>query len=386
MSNDELKSVCIDFGSHEIKAGFNGNDAPTAVIPNVIGSSLAERGMWVAHLKDTYIGRDAQEKRSVLALRHPIRRGQVTDWDDLERVFDHLLYSELRCSDPDAMLLTEPVFNSRIQREKMIQMCFETFHTNYCYIYPSALLGLYATGRTTGTVLEIGDGLTQVVSAAEGFLIQGGCARLNNLAGTDLDEYLLRLMALHSDIHLDNTTINRELSRDIKQKMCYLATSSENFAALNKESTERTVSKEYEMVDGKKIKITNEMWQCPEVLFNPRKYLEKDIPGVHQLVVDCIQSCAYDTRKHLYGNIVLSGGTTLTTNFVERFQNEVQKLVPHNSTIKVHGAVDRKFNTWLGASILGSLEDKKLYLTKQVYEEKGASAIHKIACQMLQYE
>jgi actin len=383
---EEQRNVCIDFGSYEIKAGYNGDERPRAVMPNLLGSSLHKVGMWGVGNRDNYIGEEAQAKRGILALRHPIRRGQVTNWDDFEIMFNHVLSNELRCADPASIMLTEPIFNSRIQREKMLQLCFETMNAQASYLFPSALLSLYATGQYTGTVLEIGDGLTQVATVMEGFLIQSGCARLNNLAGTDLDEYLLRLMALHSDIHLDNTAINRELSRDIKQKMCYLATSSENFAALNKESTERTMSKEYEMVDGKKIKITNEMWQCPEVLFNPRKYLEKDIPGVHQLIVDCIQSCAYDTRKHLYGNIVLSGGTTLTTNFVERFQNEVQKLVPHNSTIKVHGAVDRKFNTWLGASILGSLEDKKLYLTKQVYEEKGASAIHKIACQMLQYE
>jgi actin beta/gamma 1 len=383
---EEQRNVCIDFGSYEIKAGYNGDERPRAVMPNLLGSSLHKVGMWGVGNRDNYIGEEAQAKRGILALRHPIRRGQVTNWDDFEIMFNHVLSNELRCADPASIMLTEPIFNSRIQREKMLQLCFETMNAQASYLFPSALLSLYATGQYTGTVLEIGDGLTQVATVMEGFLIQSGCARLNNLAGTDLDEYLLRLMALHNDIHLDNTAINRELSRDIKQKMCYLATSSENFAALNKESTERTMSKEYEMVDGKKIKITNEMWQCPEVLFNPRKYLEKDIPGVHQLVVDCIQSCAYDTRKHLYGNIVLSGGTTLTTNFVERFQNEVQKLVPHNSSIRINASESRKFNPWVGTSILGSMGHGEFYFTKQAYDENGPAAFHARACNMIRSE
>lgn len=383
--SEEDGRVCIDFGSHKVQSGFLGDDAPRSVIPSLTGSPLHRVGMWATGARDHYVGDEAQEKRGLLALRHPISRGQVTDWDDFERLFAHVLNNELRCSEPNSILLSEPSFNSRIQREKTTQLMFETFNVQCGFMHPSSILSLYASGRTTGTVIEVGGGLTQVVSIMEGFLIQSGCARLNNLAGSDLDEYMLRLLALYNDIHLDNTPLNREIVREIKEKMCFLATSGDNFLELNKDATERTVHKEYEMADGKKIKVSNEMWQCPEALFNPSKYLERDIPGIHQLVVDCIQNCAFDTRKHLYSNIIVSGGTTVLQNFPERLKKEIEGSVPHVNA-KIVAAEDRKFSTWIGASILGSIGHAPFFLTKEMYDENGPNAMHARLSQMVKTE
>ncbi len=382
----EYVSVCIDFGSHKVKSGSIGDSDPRSVIRSLIGSPLHRVGMWGSGTRDNYVGDEAQEHRSILSLRHPIHRGQIVDWDDFERLFAHVLNNELREPAPNAILLAEPSFNSRHQREKMTMYMFENFNTDNGYLAPSPILNLYASGRTTGTVIEVGDGLTQVASIMEGYLIQSGCARLNTLAGSDLDEYLLRLLALYSDIHMDNTILNRDIVREIKEKMCYLATSSDNFHELNKEATQRSVHQEYEMSDGKKIKIANEMWQCPEALFNPKKYLERDIPGIHQLLVDCIQNCATDTRKHLYSNIIVSGGTTFLPNFATRFKKEVEALVPHNSSVKIVASEDRKFSTWIGCSILGSMGHSDFYLTKAMYEENGPYAMHARLCQMVKYE
>lgn len=371
---DTQVHTVIDNGSGYIKAGFSGEEAPRSVFPTIVGKPKAQV-LLGSEKRERILGQEALEKLGIINVSHPIEQGIITNWDDIEKLWHHTFYDELRISPEEHnVLLTDAPLNDAANREKMTEIMFEVFTVPGMFIGIQTVLSIYSAGKTSGVVVESGESITNFVPVYEGYAFPHAISKIP-LGGSDLTQFLIRLL-IEKRYTID-TLARMKLVNDMKEKQCFVSYDFDQEVRDNNQPG--NVETKYKMPDGEEINIEYERFRCPEALFKP-SLIGKEFSGIHDQCYNSILKSDIEIRKDMYSNIILAGGNTMFPGLSERLGKEIQKLTPSASSnkVKVIAMPERKYATWIGGSILSSLSNFQcMWITKGEYDEIGKQIVHK---------
>ncbi|KAI9335035.1 actin family [Zopfochytrium polystomum] len=426
------RPIVIDNGTGYTKMGYAGNSDPQFIIPTAIatrkiaGAAGDRTGPAIGSMSrattlsgatssniasrrgvddlDFYIGDEAIANGHTYNVASPIRHGQVDNWDYMEKFHQACIYQYLRCEPEDHyFLLTEPPLNAPENREFTAEIFFESFGAKGIYIGVQAVLALAASWSSkreqtlTGTVIDSGDGVTHVIPVAEGYVI-GSSIKHIPIAGRDITYFVQQLLRERENSIPPEETM--EVAKRIKEMYSYVCPRIDReFAKYDAEPGKWFKKHEFIHSITKKpytVDIGYERFLGPEIFFNPEMLSSDFLTPLPEVVDQVIQSCPIDTRKGLYRNIVLSGGSTMFKDFKRRLENDIKKLTTArldasvavaNMTLSASQAVKmnelevnviqhkrQRYAVWFGGSLLAGTPDFYSYChTKAQYEEYGPS-------------
>ena len=183
----------------------------------------------------------------------------------MEKIWHYAFYNELRVEPEEhSVLLTDVPLNKKVNREKIVEIMFEKFNVPAMYIVNQSMLPLFASGKVTGVVLDSGDGVTHAVPIYELSILSNATIRLD-LAGCDITEYLAKILSERG--HRFSTTAEREIVRDMKEKLSYVALDFDQ--EMNAAKRGQQFEKSFGLPDGSTITLNDERFRCVEPLLQP---------------------------------------------------------------------------------------------------------------------
>lgn len=351
--------VVVDLGSGFIKAGLGGQDAPSLVIPSVVGQTASGGAQY-------YVG-DQLTGRSDLTLSHPIVNGQVQDPDALHALLDYVI-AQLGVTPQECyLLLTEPPGDPATNQQTLYELAYDCGF-QACSVQITSVLDLYADGRTTGLVVDLGDGAGTAVAVQQGYLKSNSVQR-NIMSGQTLTSYLGPLVYAGTDLRpvageLGSWT-SLETLRQIKEGYCTVAPDA---ATASTTTGQQPVT----LPDGSTVNVnSNALVHCPEALFQPALAGNGDFPGLAQSVLAAAGPAGGPGFDDLLGNIVLAGGTSNLPGLADRLTSELTALT--STPVNVIAPAERKYSAWIGASILSSLSNFTGWMTQEEWQQTNGS-------------
>lgn len=363
--SDNTPVLVVDAGSASLKAGYAGEDSPATIIPSV--AQKCPHGM--ESLEETVIAMNDFDTNKSL---HPIRRGVVKNWEQLEVLWKLMLDDiGITATDSTSVLIAEPPKANVADRAKWAEMLFESFRVPSIYIANSASLALFAAGRTTGLVVECGGGVTSSVPVFEGLALEHASTSLD-FGGQDIS------LSIQNALEERGIPVDAGYARLLKERLAYVNIDPNAAAPAEAEQSS------FSLPDGTDVTVDRSLFgECSEQIFNNDKF---EPAGLSAQVHESIHLCDETLMKDLSHNVVISGGTSLIPGFGDRLERDLTamvargsnrsqrhlniRVIPSSNHREAGFTSQRKIAPWIGGSIVASLDTfKQMKITRQEWEE-----------------
>lgn len=410
--------VVLDYGSHTFKAGyahsFPTDEEPRVVTPNLVevGSSGELPGAGFQH----------HSRSSLPGQNAAVRQGQIQNHDQFEAILHHILYQDLawQQGSEGSIVVAEPLFTSRPDRELLAQLLFEVFNVSGMYVQDQAVLSLFTLGRTSGTVVDIGHDKCDIGTVTEGLLNASSARRLPT-AGSALTSLLQQQLS-------SSHQLSPVAAQSLKEQCASACETSEDFesctassflhththssslsaphstglssgpgshdpSSSHPSSSTNITAQTYTLPDGQAINIQHSIAaSLGEALFRPSLAMQHTPNnsslgiGVVFAASDAISSIGdFASRRACYDSIVLCGGTSLVRGVSARLLRELRALAPPSTSPSYIAVPDylqaehtARYASWIGGSVLAKvLAQQNQYVTKADYEEMGPMAVRR---------
>jgi len=284
--------IVFDNGSGYLKAGLSNIEIPSVTMPALIGRPMLRYAEKLENLelKELMIGDEVIPVRSLLELTYPMKEGIIENKEDMAILWDYCIKKKLKVEGDlkdRKILLTEAPSNPNDNKIKMGEIVFEKLGFGYFNIEPQAKLSLFCEGLESGIILDSGDGVTHCIPISSGYLLHPFIKRLD-IAGRHITDYLIRLLQIKG--YAFNSSSDFEYAREIKEKYCFVSCDIESDRKLDTETT--YYNSMHKLPDGRKIRISSEKFEAPEILFDPH-LIQNENPGIHEMLYNSINVSYY---------------------------------------------------------------------------------------------
>lgn len=417
---DEVGAVVFDIGSSTTRVGFAGEDTPRGNICSTIG--LIKENDETMDIDGNDTTKPANKRyhfdpQNLLPMANKemvnfVRDGMIHDWDLLEKMLNHIYKDHIRDNaDQHPVLMSEVPWNTKDKREQLTELMFEKFNVPAFFLCKNAVLSCYAHGRSTSLIVDSGATHTSAVPVHDGFVLQKGVVR-SPLAGDLLTAQCSQLMdSMNVDVVpaymvKSKEEVNEgEAANYVRRELPELTESFKQFMRKEqlkdfqksllqvsdspyvRSELETVPSVLYEFPNGYNRQVGVDRFRISESLFdtshmeNIKGFENTTLLGAPHVINTSIGMCDIDIRPGLYNSMIVVGGTTLISGFVERLNRELLQKTPNNMRLKLvanNQASERRFSSWIGGSILASLGSfQQIWISKQEYEESGKGIVEK---------
>ncbi|KAI0303141.1 actin-like protein Arp4p [Russula brevipes] len=386
---DEVSALVLDIGSSTLRAGYAGDDTPKAIIPTSYGfvpvtrdgdvpMSEASTEAEPASPKEEsklYLGQHGPSVwREGMQIGNPMSEGLITDFKVV----------------PPSVLVTEPAWNTPVNRERMAEIMFEEFQVPAFYIANTGVLNAFAAGKGSALVIDIGQSTASVTPVVDGFVLRKAHADHAKSQPPPIQLFSHQLITNKTAVEAGANPRFAVREDRIAKTTPSLASYYENREVeewiqsvggvldqgWNEHAASQRPVRHYEFPTGFNTYFGPDRFQVGELFFAHSRDLVASNPHLPRtiptLISQALAACDPDMRQVLMGNVVLAGGGSLFAGFGERLNNELARNFPH---VKIHAPgnpAERRYGGWLGGSILASLGTfHQLWISREEWQEHG---------------